>query len=373
MKGATLAVAAAAAGGAALALGVRALCSALPDDRIDSIDSQVANAFISSKVLYSLTQLGVADALAAGPLSVAELAAAERVKAGALARLLRAAAALGFFREVSPGVWANNRLSGMLRSDYPHSTAPIVLHMGDESYRGHELMYEALAEGAPSAFELRHKKGYWEWLASPGQEEVEARFNSAMAAHTKLVMGSVAQDYPWARHAGGRVIDVGGGTGTALAAVLRAHPSLHGIVFDLAQPIAEARNVWAEQFVDLLPRVEFSAGSFFDASSIPSGDCYFLKHILHDWSDSESLRILRALRQAIPPGNDATLLVCEYLVDDNDPAFSTLTLDLQMLSLVDGKERTRREWAELLAGGGFELVAVHTLRARTCLLEARPI
>jgi hypothetical protein len=163
-----------------------------------------------------------------------------------------------------------------------------------------------------------------------------------------------------------RVADVGGSQGVLLAAVLRAHPSCRGILFDLPNVIDGARaQVEAE---GLSARMDLVAGSFFEPV-IPAAEAYLLKHILHDWDDASSTSILRQIHRAAPPG--ARLIMVEMVMPDGGEPSRMALIDLNMFVVTDGRERTGREYEALLAGAGWALDRITPSPSGVSLIEAR--
>lgn len=330
-----------------------------------------ANAFMQTQALTTAARLGLADALAREPLSIAELALAVRAKEGHLRRVLRLLLLLGIFREVTPGVYANNEASQLLRSGEPGSMLDIVLHLGDESYRAHAKMSDSLLAGHPDvAFREAHGGlAYWEWLEQAENQEASERFDRAMDNYTQAALPVILREYDWSQHGNATVEDVGGGVGGVLAALLAQHPGMRGILFERPPVIQEAERLWEQGHPDLSGRVQLVGGDFFEA--VPPADVYFMKHILHDWSNQESIKILRTLRAGAGP--DARLLLCEAVMPDGKPwPMDKAYLDLQMMVMAGGQERTAGEWRSLLREGGFEMQEVKRLSNGSSIITARP-
>jgi len=302
--------------------------------------------FMVTQAISVMARLGVPDALAAGPRTADELAADLGADADALGRFLRALASLGIFTETRDGRYANSPLSDLLRSDVEGSARWIAQSFGAEHYRVWSDALHTVLSGEPASPRVLGRE-YFDWL---GDHEAEAQnFNHAMAAASEVrVQPLLERDWD-----DELVVDVGGGTGRLLTTLLARHPRLRGIVVDLPHSEDEARATIAGAGV--ADRCDFVAGSFFDTVP-PGGDVYVLAHILHDWSDERALEILRMCRRAAAPGT--RLLLLEGVVPDGPEPHPAKILDLHMLVLLGGRERTEREWRSLLAEGGFELAAV---------------
>ena len=287
-----------------------------------------------TKALGAAADLKVADELAEGPRSVAELAQSTGADRDTLHRILRALATEGVFAEDEPGVFRNTELSEGLCAE-------------DWRAFGHlfgSVFYDALGTLDPTTgqetFSRAFGADFWSWLDErPGER---AAFDAAMAG---------GKDRPADRlagldlHEGSIVVDVGGGNGALLRALLQRRPDLRGIVFDLPETVRDDAAFGGG--------IEFVAGSFFD--SVPAGDAYVLSGILHDWNDERASEILRTIRHAAP--DHARLLVVESVLDHGKQPHGAKWLDLLML-VIGGRERTEAEWRALLAGAGFEVAAI---------------
>ncbi|PRW59016.1 hydroxyneurosporene methyltransferase [Chlorella sorokiniana] len=251
----------------------------------------------------------------------------------------------------------------------------MLLTWGDESYWAHENLADSLQLGSPPAFQLQSGGvPYFDWLQQPGNEGRSQAFHRAMAEAARALMNAASlEDYPWHMHAAAThtVADVGGGLGSWLAALLEHEPGLRGALVDLPSVVAGAEELWRRERPQLLGRTSFVGADFF-SDLLPPADVYFLRFILHDWPDAEATAILRAVRRAVRPGSSAVLLVQDIVMPALQPGVLFTTLDLQMLAIGGGKERTRQEWEALLAAAGFRLARVHRLRALPSLLEAHP-
>jgi hypothetical protein len=306
-----------------------------------------------------MARLAIADHVAAGPRSVSELARETGVDASALYRVLRALSSLGVFALDGDAV-RNTELSELLRSDAPASMRWHAIMFMEEHYGAWSNAYEAVRTGQPS-FERLYGAPHFQWLAA--NPDAADTFNRAMAGGA-VARAHLLAGYDWSGVA--TVVDVGGGTGRLLASVLCAHPHLHGVVFDLPHSRVEAEATIAASGLDA--RLSFEEGSFFER--VPAGaDAYLLSQIIHDWDDAEATAILRRCRAAAT--NGARLLVVDNVIDaGNGPQWAKL-LDLHMLVMLGGRERTEAEWRGLLAAGGYSLEQITTGPVAS-LLEATP-
>ena len=334
--------------------------------QFDRIETQLemrglAMGFVISRALQVAAELGIADALAGGPKERATLAREVGADPSTLHRLLRAIASFGVFEELADGRYANTARSEFLRSDVPGSIRNLARMYGaDASWRAWSALEHSVRFGEPG-FAHIHGQTIFEYFA--GHPEAARCFDEAMVASSRLMNDAIVEAYDWTRF--GTLADIAGGMGSTLAAILRANPALRGVLFDLDHVVARARELLREQGVAERCRTE--SGRFFD--SVPAGaDAYFMKHILHDWSDADCLRILGNCAKAM--SNRAKLLVCEKLVaPGNDPNVAK-TMDLVMLVMTDGgRERTEAEFRDLFARAGLRMARAVPTRADNYILE----
>ena len=318
----------------------------------------------TTQMLIVAARAGVADELAHGPRSVADLAAAANVNADALYRVLRGLASLGVFREVSDRHFELTPLAEGLRSDVPGSARSAALLYAETSWWeawGH--MYESVQTGK-TAFDAVHGEELFEFLNR--HPAVAARFNAHMVAGTEVEARLVVAAYDFSR--AGRIIDVGGGHGILLGEILRTHPNLQAALFDQAAVVAGAPS--RLQQVGVADRCALLSGDFFAA--VPDGfDTYLLKSIIHDWEDERALLILRNCRRAMK-GNETLLLVEHIVTRDNQPNVGKIW-DMTMLVITGGLERTRDEHELLLRTAGFRISNVVPMPSGASVLEALPV
>lgn len=329
---------------------------------------QVITGFTRSQVVHVAAQLGLADLLAAGPRSVADLAAATGTHAPALARLVRALAALGLVADADGGRVELTAAGALLRSDVPESLRAAALFLvGPWSWRAWGDLLYSVRTGEPAFDRAFGMSNFAYWEHDPEAGAIHDAYFRAMARTTNAPLVAA---YDFGRF--GVVVDVGGSAGALLAAILRAHQDVRGILFDLPHVVAGAGPVLAEAGV--AGRCAVVGGSFFDA--VPTcGDAYLLKYILHDWDDARAATILRRCREALAPG--AVLLVIEQVLPEQLEAGAAAErlarLDLQMLVMTPGgRERTESEFRRLLADAGFELRQAIPTQSPFSILEAVP-
>lgn len=300
----------------------------------------------------------LADQMADGPKTAAELAAPTGLNAGHLYRVLRALAGVGVLNGDAAGRFALTPVGEFLRSDVPGSMRAIATYVCDPwSWKPWGDLAGSVATGTP-AFDRTFGEPVFEYL--PKHPDEAATFNEGMTGFSQQAATGVLKAYDFTPFR--TIVDVGGGHGFLLSAILRAAPHAGGVLFDLPQVTAGASN--------LPDRCRVESGSFFE--KVPAGgDLYVLKHIIHDWNDTSATRILKCVRAAIAPGGK--LLLVELVVPPGFPPHFAHLLDLEMMVICDGKERTEVEYAELLTGAGFRLTRVIPTDGPHGLIEAEPV
>jgi hypothetical protein len=299
-----------------------------------------------SQAIHVAASLGIADLLADGPRTSDDLASATGSHPDTLYRLLRALAAVGVLHEADEHSFSLTAIGDFLRSDAPDSLVSMATFVGRPyHWNTWGLLLHSVQTGE-NAFQALHGTGVWEYRAD--HPEDSSIFDAWMTAMTRSFNASLLDAYDFGRFE--TVVDVGGGQGALLAAVLGKHPSLHGVLFDQPHVVADAATVLEE--VGVADRCRVESGSFFD--TVPEGgDAYLLKAIIHDWEDAEAVEILRACRRAMRP--DGTLLVVERVLDPPNQGADTKFSDLNMLVAPGGRERTLGEFQALFESAGFRL------------------
>jgi hypothetical protein len=317
--------------------------------------------FQVSQALYVVAKLGVCTELLGGPRTVADLATAVDAHPAALRRLLRDLAGLGLFTTTGPGEYALTPLGATLAEGVPGSVRDLALTWMETHYAPFGRLLETARTGVPAAT-LHYRQPYFAWLATdPGQV---ARFTGAMADLTAGIKAGALAGYTLP---GGRtVVDVGGADGALLLDVLARDPDpeRRGIVLDLPHVVPAARERLRGS--PLAARLEVVAGDFFQA--VPAGDTYLLSMILHDWDDDACGAILGGIAAAARPG--ARLVSLELVVPPGDVPHLATMIDLTMLGMLTGRERTAEELGGLLAASGFRLDAVRPTATPMSIVEA---
>jgi SAM-dependent methyltransferase len=314
-----------------------------------------------SQAVGVVALLRVADQLSGGPRSAEELARDVDADPHALYRVLRFLASLGVFSEPAPGSFGLTPLGETLRADSPESVRNFAI---TETAPGHWLpwgrLYDSVRTGEPMAARTLGM-GLFDWYA---RNPDEARyFSAAMGNLAALTASELVRLYDFS--AVRTVADIGGAHGVLLRAVLQANPAARGILLDLPHVIATAGDAIAA--AGLSERCELVSGDFFEA--VPAGaDLHLLKQIVHDWDDEQATRLLRNCHRALAPGGK--LLLVEMVVPADNRPSSAQGMDLNMLVLLGGRERTEEEFARLLDGAGFRLERVMANRSPFDVVEA---
>jgi C-methyltransferase len=316
----------------------------------------------TSQAITVAAQLGIADALTNGPLPIEELAAQVGADADALRRLLRALISRGIFRHRRDGRYELNSLADTLRSDAPVSMTWAAQFYGSAEKRERwTLLVDSIRTGNAVVPALHGKESFDYFAEEP---ELAELFNQTMTSISELTDASVVAGYDFSAYP--TIVDVGGGHGPLLAAILAGAPASRGVLYDLPRVVASAPNLLREH--NVADRVRIAEGSFFD--SVPSGgDAYILKNIIHDWPDEKAVQILRNVRAAAGP--EATVLLVELVIPKHDRDFPGKWADLEMLLNLGARERTAAEYRDLLSQAGFQMTRVVQTASPLSVVEAR--
>lgn len=329
-------------------------------------------AVFAAKCLYVVTKLEIADHVHEQPMTFQELAKKTGTLPDYLERIIRLCLNNQFFAIDKDGKLVNNRNSAVLRKDHPNSMRGMILHMGDETFFSLVYLDEAIeikGKGKPttytSPFQLAikdDKKTLWDWLNEPENKERRLIFDQAMVSINSLGVKSVLAEYDFGAFQ--NIIDVGGGFGSFVLAIKKKHPAINGIVMDLAECVGKAEKLAQSK------ELTFIAGDFFQ--SVPrDGDLYILRHIIHDWNDEQSRRILKTVRKAVK--DSSKLILIEIVMGTGVMEDKKSNIDIQMMNLIDGKERTKEEFERLAADCEFKLTRVIHTRSIHSILEFIPV
>jgi SAM-dependent methyltransferase len=311
-----------------------------------------------TQAIYVAAEIGIADLLASGPRTAGELAQETGAHGASLYRVIRALASIDVFREDDQGRFSLTPLGNLLASDAPGSKRSLARMAGAEFYRSWGSLLSSVETGG-AAFDKVFGKPFFHYMnANPDRWRI---YDDAMTGIHDSETLPVLDAYDFAPFR--TVVDVGGGNGLALAALLGRHPGVRGVLFDLPAVAARSREVVASCGVS--DRMRFVGGDFFDSVPV-SGDAYLLRHVLHDWDDDEAVAILKNCRVAMRPGG-RVLVVETVIPSGNEPCFGKW-LDLMML-VVGGRERTKEQYAELFSAAGLRLTSVFPTAHEVSVIE----
>ena len=325
---------------------------------------QMVSAIWTARAVYAAARLGLADIFSNGPLTAEAVAHKTNMDTRSMHRLLRALAGRGLFTEVERRRFALTDLGTALKSGAPGAARATVLTIGgDWQWKAWDHFFEALQTG-DSGLRMAFGVGLFEYLAAHPDDS--ARFDEAMMGLYSEVGPAVVAAYDFSPFK--TVADLGGGTGTLLASILRANEGLRGTVFELPYATPRARETIEK--LGLAARCKVVEGDFFKA--VPKGyDIYILSHVLHDWSDEQASSILRNCRAVI--GKNGRILIVEAVLPPGDTPHPGKLTDLLMLTVTGGLERTADEYDHLLGAAEFKLTRVIPTTIPQCVVEAVPI
>lgn len=330
---------------------------------LDKVLMQMGTGYWVSMPLHLAAKLGIADLIAGGTKSVDDLARKTGTHAQSLYRLLRALASVGVFAEQGERNFVLTPLAELLRSDAPNSMRSVLIMMGEEHFRTWADLEYSIRTGKP-AFDKLFGKPVFEHLA--GDPRSAKIFDEAMVGIHGQETQAMLDAYDFSGIA--TLADVGGGNGSLLTAALQRYPKLRGLLFDRSHVVERAKPLL--QQAGVADRCAIVGGSFFE--SAPSGaDAYLMRHIIHDWNNDQSKTILSNIRQVIP-ANGKLLLVETVIPSGNEPSFAKL-LDLNMLVLPGGQERTEKEYRSLFDATKFKLNRIVPTRGGVDVIEALPV
>ena len=316
--------------------------------------------FMASQAVHAAAELGVVDILAGGPQTVGEIAGICGAHELALRRLLRFLTSIDILTEDQSGRFAPTELGALLRADHPQSVKAWAVVFGSAQFwQPWGELTQAIRTGQPG-FNPAFGEPHFTFLSHHPADA--ANFNAAMTSGTRGQMGAILDAYDFSSFA--RIVDVGGGQGGLLRAILERCPETHAVLFDMPSTTPGELHGSAVE-----ARCEFSGGDMFQAVPM-GGDAYVLKWILHDWSDTEGIQLLRNIRQAIR--SDGKLIVIERLIGPPNHPDPVKWGDLMMLVMLTGRERTEVEFRDMYAAAGFKLTRVLTA-GEFSMIEGVPV
>jgi len=321
---------------------------------------QMITGFWTSCCIYNAAKLNIADLLDGKPQTPEQLAEATHTNAASLYRMLRALASVEIFSENDKGEFSNTALSETLKSDVPGSmNAMAIAQLGDHYNAWGNLLYSIKTGNI--AFDKVEGMNVWDYYETHPEEGLN--FMKAMTGSTAAAINNVIPAYDFSAFK--TIVDIGGGNGALLMALLNAVPGTKGIVFDEEYVVNETQKKIDAQ--NLSERCSIMAGSFFDFV-VEGSDAYLMKHVLHDWNDEKSIQVLVNCHQAMKAGSK--LLVIEGIIPTGNTPHPGKFMDINMMAMTGGKERTEKEFAALFAKAGLKLSRIiHTKIPTLSILE----
>jgi len=325
---------------------------------------QIISGFWVSRGVYVIAKLGIPDLLKSGPKTAEELAEATKMHAPSLFRILRALASVGILNSANGDRFAQTPLSETLVTDAPGSLRWFaVSELGQEHYPAWGNLMHSVKTGE-IAFDNFFGVDIWKYFQQ--NPEDAAVFNNSMSSMTAATNEAIMSLYDFSNF--GTVVDVGGGHGGLITSILNRNPKVEGVLFDAPEVIEGARPKL--EAAGVAERCETVAGDFF--KSVPAGgDAYVMKWIIHDWDDEKSITILRNCRSRMRANGRLILVDC-VVPESDEPHFSKF-IDLNMLVMTGGKERTAKEFEQLLGAAGFKLLRIIPTELPFSIVEAEPM
>jgi len=325
---------------------------------------QIISGFWISRGVYMIAKLGIPDLLKSGPKTAEELASETETHAPSLYRILRALASVGVLSSEEGKRFALTPLSETLVTNAPGSLRWFaVSELGQEHYPAWGNLMHSVKTGE-IAFDNYFGVDIWEYFKQ--NPEDAAVFNNSMSGMTAVANEAITSLYDFSGFK--KLVDIGGGHGGLITSLLKSNPQLKGVLFDAPQVIEGARA--RIEAAGLADRCETIGGDFF--KSVPEGgDAYIMKWIIHDWDDERALTILKNCRNQMQ-SNGKIILVDSVVPETDEPHFSKF-IDLNMLVMTGGKERTAKEFEELFAAAGFKLLRIIPTDLPTSIVEGEPI
>jgi len=324
---------------------------------------QMATGYWVSQAIYVAAKLGIADLLKDGPQSCVALASDTGADAASLFRLMRALASVGVFSHAGKDCFALSRLAESLQTDTPGSLKAMVMTLGEIHYQAcGNLLHNSVQTGSP-AFNHVFGSSFFDYLQQNG--DVGAAFNRGMTNLALMLAYAVLMAYDFTGISS--IVDIGGGEGKLLRKILELNPEMRGAVLDLPATIETANQQLSDDTCG--GRCSYIGGDFFE--SVPPGaDAYLLCGVVHDWDDNRVITILRNCRRAMT--KNGRLLLVDMVVPDTDSESFSKLLDLNMLVMTGGRERTQAEFCGLLDASDYRLTRIVPTMAPQSVIEAVP-
>jgi O-methyltransferase domain/Dimerisation domain len=310
---------------------------------------QLVTSYRISQSIYVAAKLGIADLLKDGSKTSEELASITDSHAPTLYRVLRALASIGIFAEDSNGRFGLTPLATCLQTDIPNSLRASAIIRSEEVYRKPWSHLLHTVKTGETAFQHVYNMGLFDYLAQ--NPETAGLFDGAMTGYSTTIIDALLAAYDFSSVR--QLVDIGGGQGSLIGAILQKYPTMQGILFDQASVLEGAKPLL--EALGVADRCQLIAGNFFE--SIPDGaDAYIMKNIIHDWDDEQAITILKNCRNSMAK-NAKLILVESVIFPGNEPSVAKL-LDLEMLVLTGGKERTEAQHQALFEASGLQLTNI---------------
>ncbi len=318
-----------------------------PQDRLISY----VDGFLISRGLYTVAQFNIADSLQSGPKTAEEIAYELDLDADCLHRLMRMLASHGIFMFLDNRYFALNEISELLTTNHPQSLHSFVLHEDLARWQAFGSMSYSLQTGKP-AFNYLFKQGFFDYLAQDQQRA--AQFDKGMATFSETENACVAQALDLENHT--IIVDVGGGVGGLLTQIMQLNTTVRGVVYEIPHVCQAACDYIHEH--NCINRIDVVSGSFLE-SIVAGGDLYILKRILHDWDDATCVQILKNCAQALD--DHGKIIVCDCLIPDGNSYDISKDIDIIMMVIFGGKERTMQDFKKLFAQAGLQVVRIYPI------------
>ncbi|CAG8442134.1 O-methyltransferase-domain-containing protein [Gigaspora rosea] len=346
--------------------------------------------FMITRVIYELTKLEIADIIKAqgGKMNISEIAKVTGTDEDKLNRFLRFATSKGIFRVHDDGIYANNSQSLILCKDHPNTIHNAILlyeaveYPSAVKYLAYNLKLQTDNKKEQMTPFAKAHNGIelFEWISLPENKERQEIFNKAMVEQDNATDNGLYQDYDWSQYCNTKFVDVAGGIGGFLSQLMTRYPTMKGVLYELPKVIEMSEQTWSTNHKQLLNRVQFVRGDFF-INPPPPADIYFLRSILHNWPDEQAIKILKTVRSAIHLNNASSemtsyfkpkLLIVDRVIYDESPSH-VYQLDLMMMCMCNGKERTKSEMEKLLDKSGWKFIKITSCRGGFSVIEADPL
>lgn len=329
-------------------------------DNMDSHREHILKLFSGewiSRGIYAAVKLNISDILETGPKSIDELSMIASADTTSLYRLLHLLAGHGIFQEISHGVFANTQASSLLAKNHPHSLYSLCLFYGEDIHQAWDALLPSIQTGTP-AFQLTFNQPVFQYFKNNPQRA--ALFQAAMKDKSQAVISSSLVAYDFSPF--NTIYDIGGGQGQFLTALLNDYPNISATLFDLPEVI--------EKLPEIHHNIVTYSGDFFN--EVPyGGDLYILKAVLHDWDDEHAVHILKNCHKAMD--NMSRLLIVEVVLQPEDQSLYANSMDLLMLAITGGKERTLSSFEDMLHKAGLSLEKVYSTSTEFSILEVKKI